>query len=553
MRTSPAVPNRHRLVALVALGCVALGSAGGLTAGLTAWQTGEPDGSGHALSPEQVNRLAVMRLTNHRDARAGLRATLGSVDAPIRLAGWVDWGRGLTYLAYRDAGSGARGLLQATPGVLATRATAEPAPPGTPPSGTPPAGVPAAGAPAAGTPPPGTPEAVGFDRPPATPPARDWRIRRLAPGGADPDPLDAFLGLLFALSAERPDPPEPTTGPARWLGQGRVADATVDVLLGPLRPAATAAGTGPTGIPAATPASARAGGTPTRAGARAGGTGGGLVRYWVDPAGRLHRLEAVLHGDMPLRLDLDRTDRRELTAVDALGGRPVRPRAVTDAEAERIAAMGGRNRARRGAEIALAVPTVRPGTTPGTAPEAGTPVANLRAEGWVDWRRGVAYLGVRDLAEPGVGTLLHADRDGVAARGPSGAGLAAGPPPLPPPDDGWAYGPWRQRADALGAPDLDLLLSEVLAAGVPAGETSERLRERAGWLRQDTLDGRAVTVFEVAKPAEAGTPRGQARVRYWLDGSGLLRRLELRTRTGAFAQLDLAPGPVPYLPPVSVS
>ena len=39
-------------------------------------------------------------------------------------------------------------------------------------------------------------------------------------------------------------------------------------------------------------------------------------------------------------------------------------------------------------------------------------------------------------------------------------------------------------------------------------------------------------------------------MRYWVDRSGLLRRLELRTRTGAFAQLDLVPGPVPDLPAV---
>jgi hypothetical protein len=56
-----------------------------------------------------------------------------------------------------------------------------------------------------------------------------------------------------------------------------------------------------------------------------------------------------------------------------------------------------------------------------------------------------------------------------------------------------------------------------------------------------------VTVYEIAKGADLGGARGAARIRYWMDRTGVLRRLELRTRTGAFAQLDITPGEVPTL------
>jgi len=41
---------------------------------------------------------------------------------------------------------------------------------------------------------------------------------------------------------------------------------------------------------------------------------------------------------------------------------------------------------------------------------------------------------------------------------------------------------------------------------------------------------------------------GSGRLRYWLDGDGLLRRIEVRTREGAFGWLDVTPAWVPVLP-----
>jgi hypothetical protein len=56
-------------------------------------------------------------------------------------------------------------------------------------------------------------------------------------------------------------------------------------------------------------------------------------------------------------------------------------------------------------------------------------------------------------------------------------------------------------------------------------------------------------VFELPNAFEQHLAPGTARLRYWLDNGGVLRRLELRTGTGGFAQLDLTPATeIPSLP-----
>jgi hypothetical protein len=77
-------------------------------------------------------------------------------------------------------------------------------------------------------------------------------------------------------------------------------------------------------------------------------------------------------------------------------------------------------------------------------------------------------------------------------------------------------------------------------------DSASYFEENASFLRKDEVDGVGVTVFEIAKPAEQGKiGRGQARLRYWLDKTGAVKRLEARTRAGTFAQLDLVAGTVP--------
>ncbi|MCM0674417.1 hypothetical protein NCC78_06905, partial [Micromonospora phytophila] len=72
---------------------------------------------------------------------------------------------------------------------------------------------------------------------------------------------------------------------------------------------------------------------------------------------------------------------------------------------------------------------------------------------------------------------------------------------------------------------------------------STRPRGAALRIRADTLAGKTVDVVELRT---SGAP-----LRYWIDSSGLLRRLELRTSAGAWAQLDLTPGAVPRLTPAA--
>ncbi|MEH1099385.1 hypothetical protein V6V16_09455, partial [Micromonospora sp. CPCC 205561] len=88
------------------------------------------------------------------------------------------------------------------------------------------------------------------------------------------------------------------------------------------------------------------------------------------------------------------------------------------------------------------------------------------------------------------------------------------------------------------AGELGPMLDATLRAAGPTGRRGAALR-----VRGDTLAGRAVDVVELRAP---GGP-----LRYWVDRSGELRRVELRTRAGAWAQLDLTPATVPRLAPVA--
>jgi len=59
-----------------------------------------------------------------------------------------------------------------------------------------------------------------------------------------------------------------------------------------------------------------------------------------------------------------------------------------------------------------------------------------------------------------------------------------------------------------------------------------------------------VSVYEIPRAieSESEVAPGEARLRYWVDDeSGVLRKLEIRTRAGGFGGLDLAPGPLPPL------
>lgn len=494
--------ERRRIIALAALVCVAAGSAAGLTTGLVSCTPADKPVEARPLSATEAQRLAGMRARNFKDGRVGVRATLGKPGAEIKLAGWIDWRRQLTYLAATAPAPGPDdGLLQAVPGIIATR-----------------------------------PGRADGGLPPATPPAKDWRVRPSTATAPHPAPIDSFVALLFAIASDKPDQAELLArSDSRWLGTDRIADKTVDVLLGPAvppqpKPTVTASpSAGPS--PSASPKPSAAGPASPTPGPNSLAAMGGAVRYWLDGDARLHRFEALLGKDLPVKVDLTREERPDLVAIDALGGRIAKPRQVTAEEAQALALMRQRNRAAGGGKITLTVPML--------------PAGMLLATGWLDWRDTVAYVGAYDMDKKDERVLMRATRTGVTVRSD---GFTAGKlPPLPPPAGDWQTIPWAARGDALGGLDLDLLLNEALAVSGTGKDDAAALREAALWLRKDTLAGGPVNVYEISKGADLGGARGAARIRYWMDRTGVLRRLELRTRMGAFAQLDVTPGEVPTL------
>ncbi|NLU77578.1 hypothetical protein HCA58_04040 [Micromonospora sp. HNM0581] len=443
--------DRRRRLTLTGLTLTAVLSAVTLVATLVSWA---PDGPpARELTSIERERLAAMRVTNYRELRAGLHLTAGTGATRTDLLGWVDWARGLAYLDVGGPGAGrSRGLAQATPTVLVIR----PDPTAVP--------VPA--------------------MPPLVPPADGWRL----PADRDLHPL---LGLVFALAADRPDPVNHWVG--RWVGREHLNGEPVDVL-----EASTQDPTTSTSPVAKATATASDTGAP--------------VRYWLDPAARLHRVQADLAGIGPVTVSLNRADRPTLRPVEALGGRPGLPRALTSAERDRWRRLPTRLRTAGGATVTLTMPV--------------SAATNLRGTGWLSWSSGTAYLGVTNLDVDGRRTLVRHHKGKITRiDGPGGSTR----PPLPPPVAGWRTGPHHTQ-------DLDPLVAAALRAAQAAGVPGRAQRERG-----DHLAGATVDVVRV------DTARGP--LRYWVDRSGMLRRLELPTSSGAWAQLDLATGRVPRLTP----
>ncbi|MEU8257718.1 hypothetical protein AB0C06_26025 [Micromonospora inaquosa] len=462
----PAPAGGRRRTVLLLLGLTAVTSATALVLGLLSWAPDPPEPA-RPLTVSEGERLAAVRVTNLRDLRAGVRVTAGTDAARIELVGWVDWSRSLLYLDVGGPGAGAeRGLLQKSGPVLVIRPD--------------PAAVP-------------TPAA-----PPLMPPADRWRLHRLAPGAH----LAPVLDLLLDLAADRPDPTwtAPSSG-ARWLARDAVPAGPLDVIQAPLPPGTPAASTAP--------------GTPSAAAPAADGQ----TRYWLDQDARLHKLVTRLPDAGPVTMIFNRADRPTLRPVDALGGRPGLPRALTDAEQRRLDRLPARLRAQGGATVTLTAPM-------------GTDT-NLRGAGWLSWTARTAYLAVADLGVPDRRTLLRRDAAGLARADlpavAAGGGTAEAParPPLPAPAGTW-------RVTRPGGDDLNTLIDAAVTAG-SVGHRGTAVR-----IRDDVAAGRTVDVIE-AGPANA-------RLRYWIDrGDGSLRRLELRTDAGTWAHLDLHPAVVPRL------
>ncbi|MER7167366.1 hypothetical protein ABT336_15010 [Micromonospora sp. NPDC000207] len=484
------VPRRTLLRMLVATAVVA---AAALVAVLVTWEP-EPTAPARDLTRAEADRFAALRVTNHRDVRSGLRITVGSGAGRLDLVGWVDWALPLVYLDVGGPGAGAdRGLVQATPTHLLTRPD--------------PTAVP--------TPAP----------PPLLPPTDRWRFQERPLG------LGPLLDLLFGLAADNPD--LGAGHGVRWLGTATAGNAAVDLVQGALpgsgRTAAVPSfgpatplpdtgqagrqGAGTTGPPSGTPRS----GAPARADDRpTGRVVEGHPRYWLDRDARLRRLEARLPGDVPVAVELNRTDRPVLRPVAALGGRPGLPRQLTVAEQRRLAKVPAALRARGAGPVTVTAPV--------------TTSRNLRAAGWLSWTGAVAYLSVADLNAPERRTLVrHGAAGTLRTQRPTtpadGTAEAPARPPVAAPTTGWQRG----RAD-----DLDRLV------GMALHPDRIDLAAPALRLREERLAGRTVDVIEVrTAPAPS---------RLWIDRAGRPHRLELRGSAGTWLQLDVHTGPVPRLP-----
>ncbi|NUT35601.1 MAG: hypothetical protein HOV79_21315 [Hamadaea sp.] len=520
-------PNRRRKIATVVLtGCLAVAAVAGLGQGLASCSSPKaaPETKPRPLNAVEAGKLAEFRLHNHEDGRAAVRGVVGSRDEEIAFRGWVDWRRPLVYL--RTAGrKGEPGLLlQAVPGVIAIRAETA---------------TPAEGAAAP---------------PPARPPAGNWRVRPLGlPMPDAPDPMDALIGLILTAAATEADNPDLLRGlQTQWLRHDALDGTAVEVLLGPaVMPTAAPSPSGsaaasPTELhynqalePVRVPSSAsptRPAPTPTTkttptAKATASPSPrpdpnsllahGGPVAYWLDGGARLRRLEVMLTDKFRARVDFDRSQRPELTAVEAFGGAAVNPRPVSAVEAKALAMMRQRTLAARGGRltVSLALP----------------PARMISVTGWVDWRAAVAYAKVNDLDDASRNLLVHAGRSSVSLRT---AAKGRPTPPLPAPRGGWETRRWTAVGLGVHVSELDILLHEVLSMAAPGRDSASDLAKRAHRLRLDEVGGRPVAVFEIHSPGEQGTAPGTALMRYWVDPTGVVRRIEMRTRLG-FAQLDL--------------
>lgn len=577
--------SRRRIVKIVLTVAITAGAIASLSGmGLISCSGPSQPAPIRPLTEAEVTRLAGMRAENHRAGQVGLRGTIGPVNARIQVNGWIDWRRSLMYVALHGPTADSAALLQATPTVLAVRAgaAAQSGSPSATPTPGPESGVLASASPTgdqvptvgpgqtgAAQPSAGTPATI--DQPPLLPPADGWRVRPVSVGTPGSTPLDSFVSFMFLLARPTADD-QALLAPLRnqWIRTDTVQGTSVDVLLGPALPLSgptpTATPPAPTGPPVAptTPAAGGTGGgtgvsdirtgqpsatgstqptSPERSGAptqspaaldpKSLDSHGGGVGYWLDAQGRLHRLEVMLASGQPAVIDLLRSEQAEFRTIDAFGGRPIAPRPVTDREAALLARTRVQNLAARGGHLTLTLP-VRPD-------------ALRRAEGWLDWRNGRVYLSVRDPHDVANDRLIFADRNTVASHRVEGPAPAL--PPTTPPRGGWERTAWTAITNPAERTDLDLLLFELvsLAAGRP--DDVDAIRSAARWLRVDLLHDVPVGVFELPGPAEQqSSAPGLARMRYWIDNNGVLRRLELRTGTGGLAQLDVDPARQPSAP-----
>ncbi len=498
-------PRNRRTVALVALAALVIG---GLVAanGLVSCANAPKAASfpSRLVTTAEANRLAGVRLSNYTLGHAGISVTIGAGSSAMHLTGWVDWKQPLIYLNSLSAkASSTDGMIQAIPGVVAMRP---------------------------GRYNPATTASKGGGRidpyppPPTTAPPTGWQVRSVERGSS----IDTMITLLFAMRNNVVDSASQISAiGTKLVGTDEINGDPVDIIDGAaVPPPAGTALPSSSGLPFAAE--------------------GGQVRYWVDSRSQLLRASALINANTTLQIDFDRTDRADPSAIELLGGAAIKPTTLTTKQAQLLAHLRVNDYASPGGTITLAIPV--------------SPTALYSGAGWIDWRVPALYATLRNNKASMPDVPVRADAGGLSTHGSLTPNASASPgtkpsstalqmPSLDPSAKGWKRATWASFTDQYGEPDLELMLNEVIALSSAATvDKASTIKKYGSKLRTDTVNGVPVTVFEIRQPSEASLAPGNGRLRFWVDSSGLLRRLELRTRTGAFGYLTITPAHVPTLP-----
>lgn len=492
----PEEPKKKRRTMASALlaGVLAVGGIAGLTQGMSSCSsTNEQTAKGpRPISAAEAAQLSQVRLHNWQDQKAGISGTVSEKTGKLlRFDGWIDWRRPLVYIRTAPRQGMGELLIQAVPGIVAIHAAQ------------------------AG-------ESSADGKPPAVPPAGNWRLRPMGlPLPKEPDPIDGLIGLLFALTADHADKADLLQQTdSQWLRQDSVYGTEVEVLLGPaLMPKPSPSKPSPTAPQSPKPSSTPVDGRSLKA-------HGGAVAYWIDAGARLERLETYLSATVTAKVDIDRSQKAEFDAAPAFGGAAIAPRKTTAIEAQALAEMRRRTLAQGSGKLTITLPVA--------------PAGMIQVNGWIDFREGVAYSLAKDLDDPSNDVLIHASHTRISMRKASGATA----PPFPAPSGKWESDGWGELTQAT---ELDLLLHETLSIGVDVRDNAKDLAKRSNRLRLDEIDGQEVAVFEIRGGGEPKGVPGSALFRYWVDPTGVVHRVEIRTRLG-FAQLDIDYGKIPALP-----
>ncbi|MFJ4103727.1 hypothetical protein [Amycolatopsis japonica] len=182
------------------------------------------------------------------------------------------------------------------------------------------------------------------------------------------------------------------------------------------------------------------------------------------------------------------------------------PRALSTEEAERLALIRFSNYTAEHARFTASVPS------PGGA---------LRLTGRVDF---VDHLGYAAMRTDGRDDSSSA---GLVQWNLSTLAYLANPatePVDPPP-----MGDWQVRPFARSGSELDAALRLLVNLAADRPDNAQLLQQSsARWLRKDRVDGVEVDVLEGPQQAGRAPAADGARVRYWVDADGRLKRLEAR-------------------------